>query len=363
MLATPSLEHAMFSRPRLTFLRAIVMVAFIPSIATMHAAGTAPAQAQFAVWSAIDASGPAARWDHTLSADPGSDLLVLFGGRDAAGAPFGDTWVYSVANQSWTPAEGPAPAPRFGHAVAVDQERRTLYLFGGQADGATFFNDAWRFDLETLTWKEIPTGDVRPAPRYGTSAVLAGDGNVLISHGFTFEGRFDDTWLLDPRTGVWRDLSPASETRPLKRCLHEAVWDAARGRMLLYGGCSSGFGPCPQGDLWAFDPVARAWTELIPDAASPAARSNPALIRNDASGGIWLIDGLTEAGYAADLWALDLAGDAPRWSETAQSELVPEPRASHDAAILNGNVYLFGGYGNTGPLADLWVLDTTGGAP
>ena len=25
----------------------------------------------------------------------------------------------------------------------------------------------------------------------------------------------------------------------------------------LITGCSSGFGPCPQGDLWAFDPAAR----------------------------------------------------------------------------------------------------------
>ena len=95
-----------------------------------------------------------------------------------------------------------------------------------------------------------------------------------ISHGFTFEGRFDDTWSLDPAAGVWTDLSPAPETRPLKRCLHEAVWDAARGRMLLYGGCSSGFGPCPQGDLWAFDPATRTWTELTP-AESPGRPLQP----------------------------------------------------------------------------------------
>jgi hypothetical protein len=36
---------------------------------------------------------------------------------------------------------------------------------------------------------------------------------------------------------------------------------------------------------------------------------------------------------------------------------VPEPRASHDATILNGDVYLFGGNSNVGPLADFWVLN------
>ena len=317
---------------------------------------SAVARAETVTWTAIDAMGPPARWDHTLSTDPVTGSLLLFGGRDAAGAPFGDTWVFSVEENAWMPVAGFAPSPRFGHAVAADSENRALYLFGGQADGATFFNDTWRFDLDRLTWEEIPTGDARPSPRYGTSAVLDSKGHILVSHGFTFEGRFDDTWSLDPATGTWSDISPAPETRPLKRCLHEAVWDAGQDRMLLYGGCSSGFGPCPQGDLWAFDPATQVWAELTPS-VSPSARSNPALVRDDADGAIWLMDGLTEAGYAADLWTLDLTGGAPTWSETAQGSVVPEPRASHDATILDGHAYLFGGYGDTGALADLWVLD------
>jgi N-acetylneuraminic acid mutarotase len=188
--------------------------------------------------------------------------------------------------------------------------------------------------------------------------VLDDDGNVLISHGFTFEGRFDDTWALDPESGIWTDVSPSLETRPLKRCLHEAVWDAAGSRMLLYGGCSSGFGPCPQGDLWAFDPAMQTWSDVTP-ASSPAARSNPALVRDDGNGAIWLIDGLTEAGYNADLWALDLSG-APNWVEMAQGSTAPAPRASHDATVLDGGVYLFGGYGDAGSLADFWLLDDAG---
>lgn len=318
---------------------------------------TPPARAQnpSPSWTHLDAAGPAARWDHTLAADPETQHLILFGGRDANGAPFGDTWVYSANENAWIPVEGPAPSPRFGQAIAVDAANRALYLFGGQADGDTFFNDAWRLDLDTLAWQEIPTGDLRPAPRYGTSAVLDSDGHVIVSHGFTFEGRFDDTWSLDPATGVWTDISPAPEARPLKRCLHEAVWDAAQGRMLLFGGCASGYGPCPLGDLWAFDPASRTWDELTL-ATGPAARTNPALVRDDASGAIWLIDGLTASGYTADLWTLDLATTTPAWSATPQGDFVPEPRASHDAAILNGTAYLFGGYGNAGSLSDLWAL-------
>ena len=337
------------------------IVLLVPLLFTTVVVGPSPlgASSTTASWTVIDAHGPAARWDHTLSADPHGGRLLLFGGRDTDGAPFGDTWVYDAAENGWTVVEGMAPSPRFGHAVAVDVANRALYLFGGQADGATFFNDAWRFDLDDLTWSEIATGDVRPSPRYGTSAVLDSTGKILVSHGFTFEGRFDDTWSLDPATGIWTDLSPAVETRPLKRCLHEAIWDAEGQRMLLYGGCSSGFGPCPQGDLWAFDPVTRTWSDLTPT-ESPAPRSNPALVRDEAAGTIWLVDGLTEAGYIADLWQLDLGGNAPRWGGVPQGASIPAARASHDATALGRDIYLFGGFSNDGALADLWVLSETG---
>lgn len=343
----------MTSLPR-AFVRIALLVSLLAGLPVL--ATPQPAHGQAApAWTMLDAAGPAARWDHTLAADPETGQLLLFGGRDANGAPFGDTWVYTVAENAWTPVAGPAPSPRFGQAVALDAANRALYLFGGQADGATFFNDVWRFDLDTLTWAEIPTGDTRPATRYGTSAVLDSDGQVIVSHGFTFDGRFDDTWSLDPATGAWTDLSPSPETRPLKRCLHEAIWDADQGRMLLFGGCASGFGPCPLGDLWAFDPASRTWTEVTP-ADGPAARTNPALVHDSASGAVWLIAGLAESGYTADLWALDLAGGTPAWSDATQGDLIPEPRASHDAATLHGETWLFGGYGNAGPLADLWVL-------
>ncbi len=331
-------------------------------LATLAPRLAAAHEAAVGAWTrlAVDADWPGPRWDHTLAADEAGERLILFGGRDGEGAPLGDTWRFDLASERWEQIEGSGPAPRFGHAVAVDQEARELYLFGGQADGATFFDDAWRFDLETGAWSEIGTGDgPRPSVRYGTSAVFDGEGRLLVSHGFTFEGRFDDTWALDLETGAWTDVSPPEgEVRPLKRCLHEAVWDAANGRMLLFGGCSSGVGPCPQGDLWAFDPAARVWTELSP-AAGPAARSNPALVIDPANARALLLHGLTENGNAADAWALALDHAEATWTEVAPTADgdVPAARFSHDAAILGDRLYLFGGNGDGGALADLWALD------
>ena len=144
--------------------------------------------------------------------------------------------------------------------------------------------------------------------------------------------------------------------RPLKRCLHEAVWDAAGERMLLFGGCASGFGPCPLGDLWAFDPAGQSWNELT-QAAGPAPRSNPALVADPGNERALLVAGSTDAGYAADVWTLPLGGEEVAWEELGAGGEAPSPRASHDAVVAGDRLYLFGGFGDAGALADLWALD------
>jgi hypothetical protein len=337
--------------------------------ATALAAGNrwgrqATAARQPAGWTQLagDRAGPVARWDHTLAADDARQRMILFGGRDGSAQALGDTWVFELAEQTWRRLDVAGPSPRFGQAMAADQAAGVLYLFGGQDNAPTFFDDAWRYELATDEWSEIDTGDgPRPAARYGTSAVLDDAGALLISHGFTFEGRFDDTWSLDLASGVWTDRSPAAETRPLKRCLHEAVWDVTGARMVLFGGCSSGFGPCPQGDWWAFDPAEGTWSELT-TAGGPAARSNPALVGDPDGERALLVGGLTDGGHVLDLWSLPLGGGAAQgWEALAVAGQGPSPRASHDATISDGALYLFGGSSGTGAMADLWRLKLRAG--
>ena len=303
-----------------------------------------------------DGSGPGARWDHTLAYDENSKQLLVFGGRDINYAALGDTWLYDLVTGDWKAVDSPGPDPRFGHAVAVDQEAAKLILFGGQS-ADLFYNDTWIFDFESEIWTSLDTGSSPlPSPRYGLPAAIDGDGKFIVSHGFTFEGRFDDTWSLDLSTGEWTEISPTSgETRPLKRCLHEMAWDRDSGTLLLYGGCSSGFGPCPQGDLWAFDPAARAWTELTPG-DGPAPRSNPAWIYDKNAKRTLLLGGLTDAGYVSDAWAGGFSDEQFGWEALAPAGEAPSTRASHDIALSRGDIYLFGGTGDAGVTADLWKL-------
>jgi hypothetical protein len=225
----------------------------------------------------------------------------------------------------------------------------------GQA-GADFFNDVWAFDLDAEAWTELKANEIaagQPRPRYGQSAALDGQGRILISHGFSDQGRFDDTWLFDPASGAWSQLPVAGEARPLRRCLHQLAYDETTNRLILFGGCSSGYGPCPQGDLWALDLQTNTWSELQPAGDRPSARTNASLVYDGASGRLLLFGGETDV-PDAEAWAYDLAGNA--WTRL---DLAPGPsaRTSHAAGVdpAARRIVVFGGKTADGLSADVWV--------
>jgi N-acetylneuraminic acid mutarotase len=318
------------------------------------------AQESGATWQQVTPPDPIPkpRWDHSLAAHDAGKKLVLFGGRNSEGVGLGDTWVYSRTKNVWTSIDARAPSPRFGHAIATRTDDSGFFLFGGQSDDR-FFNDVWFYDFNSDRWTRVHEGSKRgPSPRYGTSLVATGKAALILSHGFTDDGRFDDTWRFDIDDELWEELTPPKEAdRPLKRRLHEAVWSEQSNRMLLFGGCSSGSGPCPQGDLWAFNPSRSRWKEITTD-TSPGARSNPGLVYDRPRNRALIFGGLTDNGYDNTLWSLsDTEGENRTWSEFTVSIDVPPARASHDAVITGPHLYIFGGTGGIGAFNDLWTMD------
>ena len=138
--------------------------------------------------------GPKPRRDHSLTFNPDDDRMYLFGGR-TAGVADNELWMYDPKSASWleTPASGTGPPPRFAHNAVYDAAGKRLIVALGQGNGTAFFNDVWAYDGEVWTQLDAPSAE-GPAIRYGSGGALDPEGNrLLITHGFTDVGRFDDT--------------------------------------------------------------------------------------------------------------------------------------------------------------------------
>ena len=301
-------------------------------------------------WERISAAAgdavPPARYDHSLVTD--GSRLYLFGGR--APDALADFWVYDIAGGTWADLTDFGPQPRFGHNAVWDSGRNVLVLFGGQ-DGATFYNDVWEYDPAQTLWTQVTFAGGAPDARYGAGGASDQAGHLLITHGFTTQGRFDDTWEYDVAAHSWRQVSPAI-VRPLRRCLMRGVWDSLKERIIIFGGQTDGT-PFLD-DLWAWSAFTE-WQQLARE-PHPKARTLYAAVFHDAGAQIILFGGNTEQGPTDDLWAFHSSGE--NWTQIPASGDAPLPRYGHDAAIVSQEptIFVFGGNDGTQPLDDLWRL-------
>ncbi|HWH43978.1 MAG TPA: kelch repeat-containing protein [Thermoleophilaceae bacterium] len=293
-------------------------------------------------WSEVGSrSGPSARTDHALAATS-SRAVWLLGGRTGSGRALADLWRLDPRRGRWTRIRprGSSPPARFGLNLLAEPGG-TLLAFGGQA-GSRFFGDTWRFTPRTRRWRRVASGG--PAPRYGAGAAIdPATGRAYVTHGFTFRGRFDDTWALTG--GAFRDISPAA--RPLERCLVQAAFH--EGGLFLFGGQSN---PRPfLGDLWRLDTASGRWEELRPR-SRPSPRNLYAAAQR---GRDWLIHGGAGArGEEGDLWRLDLGRAG--FTRVRSGRRGPGARSAHAATFAGRDLVVFGGSRGGRARRDTWVL-------
>jgi hypothetical protein len=232
------------------------------------------------------AGGPAPRDGAVLVHDDRRGRTVLFGGRAGDGAR-GDTWEWDGAR--WHRMEAVGPAPRVHAGAAFDPARGVTTLFGGVGEGNRLYADTWTWDsavwrlvdsagppgtapngmtydpVERRLWLLVSTIGA-PAPGEGFGSELfewsgvawrksdvpppslepiqpiapTGDGGLLL-----FDGQAAATWA--GSGGRWARLDAPG---PSARSGHALAFDAARGRVVLFGG---GDGTGRLADTWEWD--------------------------------------------------------------------------------------------------------------
>ena len=254
--------------------------------------------------------------------------------------------------------EGDPPVARSNAAAVYDPAGHRVVLFGGLRAGGDL-NDVWELGLAPLAWRKI-TPDSGPAPdtRWSHNAVYDPAGRrMLVWSGRHLGDFFNDVWAFDLDGNTWSRFSP--ETRPASRYGTAAVFDLRRGRLVSFAGFTD-LGRFD--DTWAFDPAASVWTEISTD-PRPLARCLHTAAYDPVGYRMLMFGGQGGGNALNDLWSLDL--DTGAWSDITP-ESGPGGRTfaasvydpgSHQFVIFGGAG--IGGLGERSP--DTWAFDLAAG--
>jgi hypothetical protein len=162
----------------------------------------------------------------------------------------GQTWEWD--GSIWRLASTTGMGSRDEMAMAFDAQRARTIAIGG-SDGLVGPLTAETWEWDGNTWQVVATNG--PSQRTGSAMVYDAKRQVIVLFGGVSgltvgSQRFGDTW-------TWNgdQWTLVASNGPSPRAGHAMVYDAARERVLLYGG-SDGNEPAGQlglGDLWEWD--------------------------------------------------------------------------------------------------------------
>ena len=310
---------------------------------------------------------PPARSGHAMAYDASRERVVMFGG-DRTGA--NSTWEWDGA--SWieqTPATSP-PASLSDFAMVYDAGRRRVVLFGGDnvqdSGGDHNFQDrTWAWD--GANWTPIDTM-AGPSPR--AAPAMAYDskrGRVVMFGGVADSGRndvspLDDTWELEG--DAWAKASASGGPGP--RGYAGMAFDAARGKVVMFGGATGTHPSSRYTDTWEWDgsqwtPWTTGATTVAPQVVAPMTydivRGKVVLFGAPlALDGGEVIDGTWE--WDGTVWTRRAVGCSSSASMDGASTLPdrPPPRA-HQAMTYDATraaTVMFGGRQGEMYLSDTW---------
>ena len=197
--------------------------------------------------------------------------------------------------------------------------------------------------MAKLLWTQKQ--DIGPAPRVGHAmAYDAARGRVVLFGGDTLGPEpFGDTWIWDGE-----DWTQVEDIGPAPRAGHAMAYDRARERVVLFGGHTAAE---LANDTWEWD--GQSWTQIQDQGPDP--REGHAMAYDAARARVVLFGGALASGPTGDTWGWD----GSDWVQ--QDDTGPSPRSGHGLTydIPRERVVLFGGVGANNPngLDDTWEWD------
>jgi len=283
--------------------------------------------------------GPGPRAGHAMAWHAGIGAICLIGGDRPgveAGAPREQVWLWN--GRAWTTrSAGEAPHAASLVAAVADVERRSVFAYGGfRIEGPRKYGapagELWELDHD-LVWRRHDGEG--PGPRHHHAMAFdAARGRLVLYGGLNAANEWmTDLWEWDRR--AWRRVD--FETGPGQRAHHAMAFDERRGRIVLRGGTRAD--KVRPLDTWEWD--GRAWRLAAADGPGPGGGYRMAF---DAARGVTVL-----CGGDTCLW------DGGAWTK-AESARAPAHRMVHSLAYDRDRrvVVLYGGSVDGENVGDTW---------
>ncbi|MEZ4365466.1 MAG: kelch repeat-containing protein [Kofleriaceae bacterium] len=263
---------------------------------------------------------------HAAAYDQRRDRVVVFGGhRNFVPGARAETLEWDGAG--WQRRGPPrSPAARSGAAMAYDEVRQVVVLFGGVGPTG-YLADTWEYD--GATWQAQPGPG--PSPRSGHTLVYDGGRQRLVLFGGDAgDGELADTWERDSG-GAWQLVAPTTSPPPMSG--HAAAYDPDHARVVVV-----------RGGAWSYDGT--SWTYLVTAGDTPPTLNNAAMAY-DADRAALILHGGTFFTAQGDEYALEDA----TWS-LVTATVNPGARAKHTLTGTPDGLLLYGGTDSITPIPE-----------
>ena len=208
---------------------------------------------------------PSAGEDYAMAYDESRGLVFVYGGKDDRNMNRNDLWAFSLESRLWQcmPCAGSEPPPREDHTLVWDRGNDALILYGGEDGRAS--RETWSYDLNKQSWKNI-TDESAP---FGQTHVAAYDPHrkrmIVFGRLRDQRKRAAQTWTMNldqssPEYCRWT-IVDTGEPTPGKRAGHAGVYDSIRQRLIILAGQAPGEGPSVD-HVWALDLKTDRWSKL-----------------------------------------------------------------------------------------------------
>ncbi|XP_063043108.1 kelch repeat-containing protein [Engraulis encrasicolus] len=249
------------------------------------------------------------------------------------------------------------PSGRWGQSLCpIDSQ--TAILIGGQGAKMQFCKDPmWKLCTEDLSWVPAETLAEGPTPeaRIGHTATYDPESKrIFVFGGSKSKKWFNDMHILDTQSWRWTMVEAQGKVPPL--AYHSC--SLFRGELFVFGGVFPLPHPQPDGcsdSIYIFSPDMSIWYQPIVNGDKPAPRSGHSACV--IQGKIFIFGGWDTPVCFNDMYMLDLG--LMEFSAVKTNGTPPSPRSWHGCALVSETRFLVhGGYNGNNALSDTFLFDT-----